>query len=277
MDRYAVLGNPVAHSRSPFIHAQFAARPAQAIAYDRLLCPLDGFAAAVRRLRRRRRRGCNVTVPFKFDACTAGARGRSARAALAGRPTCCASTPRRLVRRQHRRHRPGARHQHNAGVALGGTRVLLIGAGGAAAGVLGPLLEPAARELVVANRTPTKARRWSTRTPRWPSRTVRAAAPRRSTMRRALRHRDQRQRQQPARRRAAGARPACCAPGALALDMMYGPAARAFLAWARAHGARGRDGLGMLVEQAAEAFFFWRGVRPDTAPVLASAARRIDA
>jgi shikimate dehydrogenase len=70
---------------------------------------------------------------------------------------------------------------------------------------------------------------------------------------------------------------AVLAPGALALDMMYGPAAQGFIAWAEAHGARGRDGLGMLVEQAAEAFFLWRGVRPETAPVLAALRARLAA
>ena len=84
-DRYAVLGNPVEHSQSPFIHAAFARQTGEAVDYERLLCPLDGFEAARARLRRRAAaRGCNVTVPFKFEALRAGARARSARAALAG-------------------------------------------------------------------------------------------------------------------------------------------------------------------------------------------------
>ena len=280
-DRYAVAGNPVEHSQSPFIHAEFARQTGQALVYDRLLCPLDGFAPTIRRFASDRSAGraggCNVTVPFKFEAFALAAR-HTPRAELAQ----AANTLRfdtqadggwladntdgvGLVRDI----------EGNAGVALAGRRVLLIGAGGAAAGALGTLLEVRPAALVVANRTLAKAQ--------------------------ALieRHRD-----------VAGGtdlsarQPGDCgegydvvinatasslqgdvipvgatvlAPGTLALDMMYGPAAQGFLTWAASHGARGRDGLGMLVEQAAEAFFVWRGVRPDTAPVLAALRERLAA
>jgi shikimate dehydrogenase len=159
-DRYAVAGNPVEHSQSPFIHAAFARQTGQAVDYGRLLCPLDGFADAVRRFASDtsagRVCGCNVTVPFKFEAFT-----------LAPRCTPCAALAQAantlrfdaegwladntdgigLVRDIER----------NAGVPLAGRRLLLIGAGGAAAGALGPLLDAAPAELVVANRTLAKA------------------------------------------------------------------------------------------------------------------------
>ncbi len=283
-DRYAVLGHPVTHSQSPFIHAEFARQTGQVLDYGRIECPPDGFEAAVRAFAasgdpaagRGPARGCNITVPFKFQVIALAGRV-SARAALAQAANVLRfddegwfadnSDGIGLVRDL----------QHGAGLALAGRRVLLIGAGGAAAGVLGPLLEAAPAQLTVANRTRERAGGL------------------------VQRHR--------ALAEAAGVRLAASglddcgagydvvlnssasslagapvpvaadvlAPGALALDMMYGPPAHPFLAWAEAHGARARDGLGMLVEQAAEAFWLWRGVRPDTAPVLAALRQRLGA
>ena len=280
-DRYAVAGHPVEHSQSPYIHAAFARQTAQAIDYGRLLCPLDGFAQAVRAFAADRSagtvRGCNVTVPFKFEAFELAAR-RTPRAERAQ----AANTLRfdgadeggwladntdgvGLVRDIER----------NAGVRLAGRRVLLIGAGGAAAGALGPLLEARPGVLVVANRTRPKAQALVDRHAGMaPEVSLAACAPAEAgdgfdvvinATASSLHGAD------------IPVDPRVLAPGALALDMMYGPAARGFLAWAEAHGARGRDGLGMLVEQAAEAFFVWRGVRPDTAPVLAALRARLAA
>lgn len=280
-DRYAVAGHPVEHSQSPFIHAEFARQTGQTIDYGRLLCPLDGFADAVRAFAADRSagvvRGCNVTVPFKFEAFGLAAR-RTPRAQRAE----AANTLRfdgedaggwladntdgvGLVRDI----------EHNAGVRLDGRRVLLIGAGGAAAGALGPLLEARPATLVVANRTRAKAQALVARHADMANGTsLSACAPGEagtgfdvvinataSSLQGADIPVDAR----------------VLAPGALALDMMYGPAARGFLAWAESHGAHGRDGLGMLVEQAAEAFFVWRGVRPDTAPVLSALRARLAA
>lgn len=278
-DRYAVAGNPVEHSQSPFIHAEFARQTGQSIAYGRLLCPLNGFAATVRAFAADRSagavRGCNVTVPFKFEAYALAPR-RTPRAERAQ----AANTLRfdgedaggwladntdgvGLVRDIER----------NAGVSLAGRRVLLIGAGGAAAGALGPLLEAQPAVLAVANRTLAKAEALVARHLDLARDTaLRACLPEQagdgfdvvinataSSLQGA---------EIPVVARV-------LAPGALALDMMYGPAARGFLAWAEAHGARGRDGLGMLVEQAAEAFHLWRGLRPQTAPVLAALRERL--
>ena len=267
VDRYAVLGNPVAHSRSPLIHAAFARQTGQLISYDRVLCPLDGFADSVRAFQAAGGRGCNVTVPFKFEACDLAVRC-SDRAALAGAANvlrfdadgCFAdnSDGIGLVRDI----------EHGAGMPLAGKRVLLVGAGGAAAGVLGPLLQAQPAAVVVANRTADKALALVDRHADLARKhgaalhatglnapgtgfdiVLNASA---SSLQGA----------------ASPVRASVLAPGALAVDLMYGPTAEPFLAWARAAGAQARDGLGMLVEQAAEAFWLWRSVRPETAPVL---------
>lgn len=273
-DRYVVAGNPVEHSQSPFIHAQFADQTGQSLVYDRLLSPLNGFADTVRRFADEGGRGCNVTVPFKFEACALANR-LSPRAALAqaanvlgfdGATVWADNTDGiGLVRDIER----------NAGLVLAGRRVLVVGAGGAASGALGPLIEAAPAEIVVANRSVDKAHALVLRHEALASRhgvglaarplsrcaqafdvVINATA---SSMQGA----------------AIPVAPSVLQPGGLALDMMYGPAAGTFLRWAEQHGARGRDGLGMLVEQAAEAFFLWRGLRPQTGPVLAALRARL--
>lgn len=266
-DRYAVFGNPIAHSRSPDIHAAFALQTGQALVYERRLAALDGFRDAVQAFAAEGGLGCNVTVPFKFEAAALAAQV-SERAVLAG----AANT---LARRD------GAWFADNtdgiglvrdiaaAGVALAGRRVLLIGAGGAAAGVLGPLLEAGPREVVVANRTPAKAQALVERhlgiAARHGVAVVACGLDEPTGAFDVVLNSS-------ASSLAGAAVPVAAsvlAPGALAVDLMYGPAAQPFLDWAAAHGAVPRDGLGMLVEQAAEAFALWRGVRPQTAPVLA--------
>jgi shikimate dehydrogenase len=276
-DRYAVAGNPVEHSQSPFIHAEFARQTGEAIVYERVLCPLDGFAATVTAFASGGASGCNVTMPFKFAAfelartTTARARGAGACNTLrfdadgwCGDNTDGAGLVRDI--------------EGNAGLKLHGARVLLIGAGGGAAGALGPLVDAGAREVVVANRTLGRAEALV-------ARHVAGASPRPEAMVRAsglagcgtafdvvV---------NASSSSVAGAAVpvpvAVLKPGTLAIDMMYGKPARPFVAWAEANGAVGRDGLGMLVEQAAEAFFFWRGVRPQTGPVLALLRQRVDA
>jgi shikimate dehydrogenase len=268
MDRYAVIGHPVAHSRSPFIHARFAAATGEALVYDRLLVPLDGFEAGVRGFEATGGRGCNVTVPFKFDACRLAARC-SARAALAG----AANVLRFDADGWFGENTDGIGLvrdiEGNAGVALAGRDVLLAGAGGAAAGVLGPLVEARPARVAVLNRSADKARALVERHASFARRcgvalhAVAVTSEERFDV--AI---------NATSASLNGDAPPFAASvlraGALAVDLMYGMAARPFVAWAEAHGAVGRDGLGMLVEQAAEAFACWRGVRPDTAPVLAA-------
>jgi shikimate dehydrogenase len=272
--RFAVAGNPVAHSQSPAIHAEFSRQTGVPVLYERLLCPMDGFAATVKAFAAGGASGCNVTLPFKFEAFELVAR-RTPRAELA----LACNTLRFDSDGWLGDNTDGAGLvgdiEGNAAVPLRGTRVLLVGAGGGAAGALGALLARAPAELVVANRTVAKAEQLVERHAGLAAATT-------------------------TRLRATGlddcgdgfdvvvnASASSVAgsgvpvparvlrPGALAIDMMYGAPARAFLGWADAAGAVGRDGLGMLVEQAAAAFEFWTGVRPQTAAVLAGLRARL--
>ncbi len=268
IDRYCVMGNPVEHSQSPWIHARFAQLTDQTLRYERRLVPLHGFSASLRNFIDESdgtAKGCNVTVPFKFEAC-ALAQHVSARAALAAAANTLSFRPDGI----HADNTDGAGLvrdiERNAGVKLAGQRLLLLGAGGAAAGVLGPLLMAGSAHVTVANRSLDKAQQLVQRHAELAARSTLAAcrladvqgrfdivvnATSTSLSGESL------------------ALPAnLLHSGALAYDMMYGPAARGFLDWARTHGAQARDGLGMLVEQAAEAFFIWRGVRPPSAEVL---------
>ncbi len=280
-DRYAVAGNPVEHSQSPFIHAEFARQTGQAMAYGRLLCPLDGFAATLRAFAADRSagvvRGCNVTVPFKFEAFALAARHtpRAARAQAANTLRFDAEAEGGWLADNTDGVGLVRDIERNAGVSVVGRRVLLLGAGGAAAGALAALLEAGPAELVLANRTLAKAEALLARHADLAGGTVLAArAPRE-----AGEHFDVVINATASSLQGAEVPvgPDVLAPGALALDMMYGAAAQGFMDWAAAHGARGRDGLGMLVEQAAEAFFVWRGVRPDTVLVLAALRARLAA
>ena len=276
-DRYAVLGNPVAHSRSPFIHAEFARQTGESVSYGRIECPLDGFQASVDAFIASAdaaaglgpARGCNITVPFKFQAIPL-ARRASPRASLAQ----AANVLRFDADGWYADNTDGIGLvrdvQRGAGVALAGRRVLLIGAGGAAAGVLGPLISAAPAAITVANRTAARAGELVQR--------HFAAAAEHGVQLQASGLDDCGEGFDVVLNSSASSlsgapvpvAPAVLAPGALALDMMYGPAAQGFLDWAARHGATGRDGLGMLVEQAAEAFVVWRGVLPDAAAALAA-------
>ena len=268
-DRYVVLGNPVAHSRSPFIHHRFAEQTGQSLVYERLLCAMDGFAAAVRRFAAEGGRGCNVTLPFKFEV-PALATQCTSRATLAA----AANVLRIDGDRWLADNTDGAGLvrdiEQGAGLTLRGQTVLLIGAGGAAAGVLGPLLQQQPATVVVANRNTPRAQSLVGRHADWAAQhgarlvacslaeapahgafgvVINASA---SSLQGA----------------ASPVAPGVLGPGSLAVDLMYGDAAAPWQQWAQSHGAVSRDGLGMLVEQAAAAFELWRGVRPDTAPVL---------
>lgn len=268
LDTYCVMGNPVEHSRSPWIHSRFAALTGQNLQYTRQLVPLDGFAQAVRAFAQAGGRGCNVTVPFKLEAAQC-ATTCSERVQLAA----AANT---LVFQDGAIHADNtdglglvADIQRNAGVPLAGCDVLLVGAGGAAAGVLGPLLHEGPRSVAVVNRTAARAQAL-----------VQAHTPLATLQKTELLALDMQALERDfdiiinaTASSLAGAGVPVPAhvlrPGSLAYDMMYGAAAQPFLDWATRHGAQPRDGLGMLVEQAAEAFALWRGVRPPSAQVLA--------
>jgi shikimate dehydrogenase len=277
-DRYAVAGNPIAHSRSPLIHTQFAQQTGQAMVYERLLCPLDDFPATLTDFVNAGAKGCNVTVPFKFEAFEMAAR-RTPRAELAQAANTLrfdAATEGGWLADNTDGVGLVRDITVNAGVALAGARVLLLGAGGASAGVLGPLIEARPAEIVVANRTADKAQVLVDRHADWARQHgVTLSARSLSEPGRAY---DVFINGTAASLSGGGipVDPEVLRPGSLALDMMYGPAAQAFLDWAHTHGAIARDGLGMLVEQAAESFALWRGVRPDTAPVLAAMRALVD-
>jgi shikimate dehydrogenase len=265
-DRYAVFGNPVSHSQSPRIHALFAAQTGQDMSYEALLAPVDGFVAAVQAFSDAGGRGANVTVPFKEEAfrlaTTLTPRAQAAGAvntlsfdgrAIAGDNTDGAGLVRDL--------------KANLGCDLAGKRILLLGAGGAARGVILPLLEERPAALTIANRTEEKAFRlaleFAGRADALPAAcgfgqlggqsfdlVVNATSTGLSDTALPL-------------------PPHLFAPRGLAYEMVYGRATP-FMQQAQATGCRVADGLGMLVEQAAEAFLHWRGVRPATAPVLAA-------
>lgn len=264
MDRYGVFGNPIGHSKSPLIHGLFAAQTGQDMSYEALLAPLDDFCGYARAFFASGHGG-NVTVPFKEEAyrladllterarraCAVNTLKKLDDGRLLGDNTDGAGLVRDLT--------------VNGGLDLADKRILLLGAGGAVRGVLEPLLAERPQSLTIANRTVAKAeqlaREFADLGPvaaagfDWLSAPVDLIINGTSAS-------------------LAGELPPIAASliqvgHTVCYDMMYGKEPTAFNRWAAAQGAaRCLDGLGMLVEQAAEAFFVWRGVRPESAPVL---------
>lgn len=263
-DQYAVMGNPISHSKSPRIHAMFAAQTDQNLEYRAILVELDGFAAAARAFQKAGGRGLNVTVPFKQDAWVF-ADLLSARAERAGAVNTLIFDATGVC--GDNTDGPGLVRDLsvNLGYSLAEKRILLLGAGGASRGVMQPLLAEQPTQLVIANRTASKA------------------------MDLALRCGD------------LGRVSGCdfsdlaghqfdliinatavglndevpplpegvLAPGGWCYDLMYGKEPTAFVRWGWEQGAANSiDGLGMLVEQAAESFYLWRGVWPETQTVI---------
>ena len=274
-DRYAVIGNPVAHSKSPFIHAEFAGQTDQDLVYERVLAPLDGFAAAVDTFRTEGGLGLNVTLPFKLEAFALaqerGSRAWDAQAVntlkfegatIYGDNTDGIGLVRDI--------------QANLAFPIVGRDVLLMGAGGAAQGALGMLLDAKPARLVVANRTPQKAERLAERLRR--SRGLGTA------LLSASGYAELTGQEFDLIVNSTSASLNDTVPelpdgvfarDCLAYDMMYGKGLTPFLEKALTQGAaRLADGIGMLVEQAAESFFIWRGVRPQTGPVIAALKAR---
>lgn len=268
-DRYAVIGHPVAHSKSPQIHAAFARQTGQDLSYEAILAPLDGFEPAVRAFIRGGGCGLNVTLPFKVEAFRLAAT-RSPRAEAAGAVNTLLFSAAGIRGDNTDGIGLVADLTRNLGLDLAGKRILLLGAGGAARGVLLPLLEQRPAVLALANRTADKARALAAA---FVARAGGCALAGGGFTELAGRRFDL-----VINATAASLGDAAptlpgglCAPDSLAYDMVYGKDLTPFLRAARGDGAaRLADGLGMLVEQAAEAFFLWRGVRPATAPVLAA-------
>ena len=263
-DAYVVIGNPVAHSKSPEIHARFAAQTGQAITYERMLAPLDGFGATVRAFIANGGRGANVTLPFKLEA-HALATQLTPRAAAAGAVNTLKFDGEAILGDNTDGVGLVADIERNAGVAIRGKRVLLLGAGGAARGALLPLLQARPAELMIANRTVEKALdlawEFQQHGPLSASDFAELAGLYDIIINASSASID-------------AALPPIAASlfgkSTLAYDMMYASAPTVFMAFAQAQGSATRDGLGMLVEQAAEAFLLWRGVRPETAAVFAA-------
>ena len=264
MDRYAVFGNPVAHSLSPRIHARFAELMGERIEYAAILAPSDGFAERAREFFASGGRGANVTLPFKVDAYALAAT-RSERATLAGAANFLHARDDGLFADNTDGAGLVTDLQANLGVTLRGANILVLGAGGAARGVIAPLLAASPMRLVIANRTEATARELAARfgaLGRVDSVSLEHIPPGRFDL--VVNATSTSTRGEPLR-----LAPHAIAQGALAYDMAYGAAAAGFLERARSAGARASDGLGMLVEQAAESYALWRGRRPPTAAVLA--------
>ena len=272
-DRYCVIGNPIGHSKSPRIHALFAKQTGQDLSYEAILVPSDGFAEAIRAFIAAKggpARGANVTVPFKEEAFRLATR-RTARAEAAGAVNTLSFDAGTIVGDNTDGAGLVRDLKHNLGCDPAGRRILLLGAGGAARGVILPLLLENPTELVIANRTEETAARLALEFSRLPGCAVAVKPDGTGFGRLAGRAFDL-----VINATSAGLSNAVLplptsvfAPRCVAYEMVYGRET-AFMVQARDAGARVGDGLGMLVEQAAEAFFVWRGVRPQTAPVLSA-------
>ncbi|MDP2030219.1 MAG: shikimate dehydrogenase [Thiobacillus sp.] len=259
-DRYAVFGHPIAHSKSPLIHAEFARQTGQDMTYEAIFAPLDGFAASVADFIAAGGRGANVTVPFK-EAAFKLAQRLSPRAERAGAVNTLSFHADGILGDNTDGAGLVADLTRNLHCALNGKRILLLGAGGAARGVIAPLLDQQPAALVIANRTVSRAQALAELFGRGVSACSFDAADAPFDLVINATAASLAGELPPLSPRIFGA-------NTLAYDMMYG-CDTPFLSFARSHDAATADGLGMLVEQAAEAFHLWRGVRPDTAPVIA--------
>lgn len=263
-DLYAVIGNPVAHSKSPLIHAEFSRQTGQAMRYETLLAPLDGFAKAVSVFRQQGGKGMNVTVPFKLEAyklvtqLTERASMAQAVNTLKFNENCILgdNTDGTGLERDITK---------NLGIPIQNKRILLMGAGGAARGVVLPLLEAKPNVLVIANRTKHKAHALHQQFAAYGNLesgdfadlsgknfdiVINATS---ASLQDAL----------------PPLPPGIFCSKSLAYDMMYSQKLTPFLKFAQQQGIKYlADGIGMLVEQAAESFFLWRGVRPETKHVI---------
>jgi shikimate dehydrogenase len=279
-DKYAVIGNPIAHSKSPQIHKMFAEQTGQDISYKAILAPLDDFVATIERLRKEGYKGCNITVPFKFEAFKLATQLSTHADIAQAVNTLKLNFDGDIIFGDNTDGLGLVRDiRFNLGLTLNNKHVLLMGAGGAASGVVLPLGHAGAN-ITIVNRTAEKA----------------ITLANSSTLFKSDSRYDN------ASKNYTGSLKGCSyndignqqfdivinatstglsdempplplsifAPGALAYDLMYGRVTP-FMKFAREHGAAVvSDGLGMLVEQAAESFFIWRGVRPETAPVIAA-------
>jgi shikimate dehydrogenase len=271
MDSYCVFGHPIAHSKSPWIQSRFAELTGQTLQYEKIWVPLDAFNATVHAFKAAGGTGCNVTLPFKTEA-AALATECSPRVALAQACNTLKFDGEHIYGENTDGLGLVTDLVSNAGFSLQGRRILLIGAGGASAGVLGPLLTEKPHCIWVANRSVDKAIHLVARHASLAEIEGVDCQAFGLTHEAILSHSFDLviNASSSSLQQAALPVPATVLqPNGLACDLMYGPAALGFLEWARAHGTEARDGLGMLVEQAAASFQLWRGVQPPTQQVLA--------
>jgi shikimate dehydrogenase len=264
-----VIGNPIVQSKSPLIHSAFAQVTGQDIDYDKLLGPLGEFAATVDAFRASGGRGMNVTAPFKLDA-FAYATDLAPSAQMAGAVNAMKFEGDRVYAENFDGVGLVRDVVHNLGCPLQGRRVLILGAGGATRGALLPLLAEQPAELVIVNRTVAKAQELAA---------LAQQHQRGQVPVQGLGYADLQGQVFDVVLNASSSSltaelpplPASVfAPGCLAYDLTYGKGLTPFLQLAQQAGVtRLADGVGMLAEQAAEAFVWWRGVRPDTAAVIA--------
>lgn len=267
-DHYAVIGNPIAQSKSPLIHTTFAQVTGQDIDYVKLLAPLGGFDSAVHAFRASGGRGMNVTAPFKLDA-FAYATDLAPSAQMAGAVNAMKFEGDKVYAENFDGVGLVRDLVHNLNFSLQGRRVLILGAGGATRGALLPILAQGVAELVIVNRTVVKAQELvdlaqQHQTGRVPVQGLGYTDLQGQAFEVVLNASSSSLNAElpplPAR---------VFAPGCLAYDLTYGKGLTPFLQLAQQAGVtRLADGVGMLVEQAAEAFAWWRGVRPDTATVI---------
>jgi shikimate dehydrogenase len=264
INHYAVFGNPVKHSRSPQIHRAFAKQTQQNIDYSAIQVDPGGFAQAAGNFAANGGKGFNVTVPFKQDAWS-WVNSRSAAADIAGAVNTVSL---RSDGSSHGDNTDGIGLvrdlTQNLGIDLHGKRLLVLGAGGAVRGVLTPLLEQQPAQLVIANRSMDKAHELASVFQAHGPVTARAFTALNGFYfdlivngTSASLHGD-----------LPPLPDSICGVDTLGYDMMYGAQPTVFMHWCATHGARTADGLGMLVEQAAESFFIWRGIRPATKIIL---------
>lgn len=265
LDSYAVIGNPISHSKSPLIHKTFAQQTKQSMQYDAILAPLDGFQAAVESFRQQGGKGLNVTVPFKLEAYQLATR-LTERATIARAVNTLKFENDEILGDNTDGSGLVRDIECNLGIPLAEKRILLLGAGGAARGVILPLLQQKPSLLAIANRTPAKAAALQEQFNAYGNSIagdfmhfadahfdiiINATS---ASLHDALP-------ELPA---------SVLAQATLAYDLMYSHEPTHFLEFAQQNGVHQlADGIGMLVEQAAESFFLWRGIRPQTKPVIA--------
>ncbi|GAB6264090.1 shikimate dehydrogenase [Photobacterium sp. R1] len=271
-DKYVVFGNPIAQSKSPFIHTLFARQTAQEMTYEAQLVSLDGFQAAARQFFAGGGRGCNITVPFKEQAFSYATQ-LTERARLAGAVNTLKKLDDGGILGDNTDGEGLVQDMLRNQVEMKGKRILLVGAGGAARGVILPLLAQEPASLTVTNRTLSKAEALAA---------LFASHGKVSAIALDALSADQHfdliinSTSASLSQSLPGIPAALVHPGLVCYDMVYGPEETTFNQWAAELGAgQVIDGLGMLVGQAAESFLLWRGIRPGTEQVLRELRRTL--